>query len=49
MIKGRRARNGGGSPHRDRPCKMGRVHNWGLPVRLARMLHEVQDLHVLHG
>jgi hypothetical protein len=21
---------------------MGRAHNWGLPVRLARMLHEVQ-------
>jgi hypothetical protein len=26
---------------------MGRAGNWGLPVRLARMLHEVQDINVL--
>ena len=26
---------------------MGRAGNWGLPVRLARMLHEVKDINVL--
>jgi hypothetical protein len=25
--------------------QMGRVRNWGLPVRFARMLHEVQGVH----
>ena len=40
MVKGRRARKVRGSLHSDRQ-KKGRLGNWGLPVRFARMQHEV--------
>jgi hypothetical protein len=51
MIKGRRACDGHGSLHSSDRCK-----RWGapvtgsLPVRFARMQHEVQGVHApLHG